>query len=78
MLLINLSHSLKGGKGVAMYGYEEMLKEEEIDRLEDLASLVGNNMDAVANGLEKAEFVSLEDLDTSWLDIDIDLLDILF
>lgn len=54
-------------------GYEEMLTEKEMDRLEDLASLVGNNLDAVANGLEKAEFVSLDDID-----IDEDLLDILF
>ena len=59
-------------------GYEEMLKDEEMDMLEDLASLVGNNMDAVSEELQTAEFVSLEDLDTSWLDIDIDLLDILF
>lgn len=55
-----------------MYG-EEMLTEKEMDMLEELASLVGNNMDAVVEGLQTAEFVSL-----NGHDIDIDLLDILF
>ena len=54
-------------------GYEEMLKDEEMDMLEELASLVGNNIDAVTKGLQTAEFVSLDDID-----IDVDLLDILF
>ena len=57
-----------------MYGYEDMLTEKEMDRLESVIDNLPEYVDNVPVG----EFISLADLDTSWLDVDIDLLDILF
>lgn len=74
MLLINSYSPLRERKEYHMAGYDKLSQEE----LEVLQTVIGDNTDEVADGLETAEFVSLEDLDTSWLDIDIDLLDILF
>ncbi len=53
-----------------MYGYEEMLTEKEMDRLE---SFIDSLPEYVAN-VPVGEFITMDDLD----DVDIDLLDILF
>ena len=55
-----------------MANYDKLSQKE----LEVLQTVIDDNIDEIADGLETAEFVSLDDLDPSWLDID--LLDILF